>query len=109
MKLKVYSLFDSAAGAYTQPFFMHNDGLAIRAFSDNVNADNNNVSYHPDQFTLFQVGEWDDISGEIVEISPKKNLGHGLQFKQPSSEQKSYDAMMEKIERLEKFVKEVVK
>jgi hypothetical protein len=81
MKLNVYSIFDSAAKAYTSPFFMHNDGLAIRAFQDNVNAEQeNNISKHPDQFTLFKIGEFDDATGEI-KTDVVKSLGTGLEYK----------------------------
>jgi len=81
MKLNVYSIFDSAAKAYTAPFFMHNDGLAIRAFQDNVNAEQeNNISKHPDQFTLFKIGEFDDATGEI-KTDVIKSLGTGLEYK----------------------------
>jgi hypothetical protein len=81
MKLNVYSIFDSAAKAYTSPFFMHNDGLAIRAFQDNVNAEQeNNISKHPDQFTLFKIGEFDDSTGEI-KTDVVKSLGTGLEYK----------------------------
>ena len=82
MKLNVYSIFDSAAKAYTNPFFMHNDGLAIRAFADNVNSEQeNNISKHPDQFTLFRIGEFDDASGEI-KTDIVKSLGTGLQYQE---------------------------
>ena len=81
MKLNVYSIFDSAAKAYTSPFFMHNDGLAIRAFQDNVNAEQeNNISKHPDQFTLFKIGEFDDSTGEI-KTDVVKSLGTGVEYK----------------------------
>jgi hypothetical protein len=81
MKLNVYSIFDSAAKAYTSPFFMHNDGLAIRAFQDNVNAEQeNNISKHPDHFTLFKIGEFDDVTGEI-KTDVVKSLGTGLEYK----------------------------
>jgi hypothetical protein len=80
MKLFIYSLFDQAAKAYTRPFFLQNDGIAIRAFQDQVNAkEPNNVSEHPEQFTLFCIGEFDDSNGDITpEIS--RSLGNGKQF-----------------------------
>jgi hypothetical protein len=60
---------------------MHNDGLAIRAFQDNVNAEQeNNISKHPDQFTLFKIGEFDDATGEI-KTDVVKSLGTGLEYK----------------------------
>jgi hypothetical protein len=102
MKLKVYSIFDSAAKAYVQPFYMHNDGLAIRAFMDNVNSkEENNISKHPDQFTLFQIGEFDDTSGKIDSIDPK-SLGNGLEFKNDEA----LDKMSALINKLEKYLED---
>jgi hypothetical protein len=103
MKLNVYSIFDSAASAYTQPFFMHNDGLALRAFSDNVNAETpNNISCHPDQFTLFKIAEFDDSSGEIEKITPK-SLGNGLELKKPDETLATIETLINKVEN---FIKE---
>jgi len=94
MKLNVYSIFDSAAKAYTNPFFMHNDGLAIRAFSDNVNSEQeNNISKHPDQFTLFRIGEFDDASGEI-KTDIVKSLGTGLQYQEKTGLDESQAALI---------------
>jgi len=94
MKLNVYSIFDSAAKAYTNPFFMHNDGLAIRAFSDNVNSEQeNNISKHPDQFTLFRIGEFDDASGEI-KTDLVKSLGTGLQYQEKTGLDESQAALI---------------
>jgi len=67
MKIKIYSIFDSAASAYIPPFYMQNDGLAIRAFQDNVNAkEENNISRHPEQFSLHRLGEFDDQTATIT-------------------------------------------
>jgi hypothetical protein len=94
MKLNVYSIFDSAAKAYTNPFFMHNDGLAIRAFSDNVNSEQeNNIAKHPDQFTLFRIGEFDDASGEI-KTDIVKSLGTGLQYQEKTGLDESQAALI---------------
>lgn len=80
MKLAIYSIYDTAAKAYTRPFFLQNDGLAIRAFQDQVNAQEaNNISEHPDQFTLFKLGEFDDLSGDILDTA-NESLGNGTQY-----------------------------
>lgn len=66
MILKIYSIHDQAAQAFITPFFMHNKALAIRAFSDNINSkEENNISKHPEQYSLFCLGEYDDIKGTI--------------------------------------------
>lgn len=81
MKLHIYSVYDQAAGAFITPFFQQNDGLAIRAFQGLVNSDDkNNVSQYPDQFTLFKIGEFDDLEGNIIGTDPI-SLGLALTYK----------------------------
>lgn len=81
MKLNVYSFFDSAAQAFTQPFYMHNNGLALRAFADNVNAkEENNMSIHPEHFTLFKLGEWDDKSAKMEMLEAPQQIAIGVEL-----------------------------
>lgn len=79
MKLYAYSLFDSAAHAFTTPFFVHSDGLAVRVFQDNVNSKNeSNISMHPDQFTLFKIGTFDDGTGHFQPLAAPESMQNGL-------------------------------
>ena len=71
MKLNMYSIYDTAASAYTSPFFMHNDGLAIRAFQDNANTAESQINKHPQQFHLYKVAEWDDSNASIKTLEPE--------------------------------------
>ena len=60
MKLKMYSIFDSAAAAYMRPFFVQTDSVALRAFQDlAINAEHE-VGRHPEHYSLFRIGEFDD-------------------------------------------------
>ena len=87
MKLHIYSIHDSAAQAYINPFFLHNDGLAIRAFQDNVNSkDESNISKHPEQFALFKLGEYDDSKGVIKAFDNPQHLAGGLEMVNPTPE-----------------------
>jgi hypothetical protein len=81
MKVNAYSIYDSAAGAYNTPFFMHNDAMAIRAFQDNANDNESMISKHPSQFTLFKVGEYNDEDGVFTLLVPHKALGDALTYK----------------------------
>lgn len=94
-------MYDSAAKAYTQPFFLHNDGLAIRAFQDNVNSDQEtNITKHPDQFTLFKIGEYEDQTGEIVKLDNLKSLGNGLEYKNIDETHDSMSLILQKLDKL---------
>lgn len=62
MKLLICSVRDSKADVFGVPFFMASRGHAIRSFSDEVNREaQDNIYYkHPEDFELFELGEFDD-------------------------------------------------
>lgn len=68
--LVVVSVFDSAVGAYGRPIFVPSTGVAMRSFSDEVNrADaDNGMFYHPDDFGLFHVADYNDSSGRFSSV-----------------------------------------
>jgi hypothetical protein len=72
----LYSIYDTATQAFMQPFYMHNDASATRAFSDNVNSNESTISKHPDHYKLYKVGEWDDQKGQLTALpSPTFVIG----------------------------------
>ena len=102
MKLSIYTIHDSAAQAYLAPFFLHNDGLAIRAFQDNVNStEENNISKHPEQFAMFKIGEMDDQTGVITAPPSPKHITGGLEVKNPTPE----DNILTEIKALKGYLK----
>ena len=104
MIINVYSFYDEAAQAYTTPFFMHNDGMAIRAFSDNINSkDDNNMTNHPEHFTLFRIATFDDKQGIITKEEPIAALGNGIQFKDAAPDQGDITLIHERIDELAKW------
>ena len=70
MELRVYSIYDSKAGAFNTPFFMATDELAIRAAKDTVSDKETIFHRHPDDFVLYQVGVFNNTTGEVVGYSP---------------------------------------
>lgn len=104
MKLQVYAIYDGVAGAFMTPFFMQTDGQAIRAFSDNLNSEDSMLAQHPADFVLYNIGEFDDSTGEIERPLVNKNLGNGLAMKEPR-ENKAVK-IDELIARLEKLIEE---
>lgn len=60
MLLRVYSLFDSKVGAYQSPIFRRSKLEAIRDFADKVNDPSNPLSRYSEDFTLFELGVFDD-------------------------------------------------
>lgn len=72
MKKNMYSIFDTKAKVYSDPFYTLNDSIARRMFENLVNDPQTDVFKHPNDFQLFLVGEYDDQTGKI----DQKNIVH---------------------------------
>ena len=70
MIFKMFGIFDEKAKAYKPPFFLPEEGQAVRAFGDAANNKELDVGRHPSDFSLWCLGTFDDNSGEVV--VPKK-------------------------------------
>lgn len=64
---KIYAVFDSKAGTYTPPFFQHQEAMAIRTFGDCCNDTGHTFGKHPEDYTLFNLGIYDDTTGTITQ------------------------------------------
>lgn len=82
MKIRIYSVHDQKAEAYLQPFFATTDGQATRTFSDYVQDPQTTFGKHPEDYTLFMIGTFNDQNSEIEKITPL-SLGNGIEFSQP--------------------------
>lgn len=79
MKQNMYTIYDAAAEAYLPPFFLHNKGQAIRTFTDCINDDNHQFGKHPQHYTLYYCGEFDDETGVTTGFPPAA-LVNGLEL-----------------------------
>lgn len=66
MLQKIFVIRDARAEVYLMPHFVRARGEAIRSFADAVNDDKTQLSKHPEDFMLFEVGEYDDNTGVIT-------------------------------------------
>lgn len=78
--MKMFSVYDSKVGAYLAPFFAKSAGEALRMFEDAVNSEGTLFANHPADFTLFEVGEFGELSGELMPREVKIALGLALDF-----------------------------
>lgn len=77
---KIFSIYDIKAGAYLNPFFMSSKGLAIRAFTDLVNDQTTQFNKHSEDYTLFEIGEFDDQSATIDTHKTPEPIGKAIEF-----------------------------
>jgi hypothetical protein len=75
----VFAIYDQAAKAYMSPFSFQSPGQAIRAFTDLANDQNTNVGKHPEDYSLFQIGSFDDEKGLLKDMK-HVNLGKAIEF-----------------------------
>jgi len=65
MKLNAYTIYDTASASYMRPFFSQADGQAVRGFKDIATDKDHEIGRHPEDYTLFRMGTFNDITGEL--------------------------------------------
>lgn len=80
MLWKIYSIFDSKVGAYGRPFFDHSKGAVIRSVSEAVNDKTNVYGKYPADFTLFELGDFDEHTCEFSLYAAPVSVGVLLEF-----------------------------
>jgi len=82
---KIYSIYDNKIASFGVPFFCPLREVAYRHMRRAVANPALDVSQFPSDFVLFEMGEYNDATGEFnAEVSPI-NLGPLTQFKETTS------------------------
>jgi len=79
MIILLFTIYDEKAEVYMPPFFVPTVGLATRAFTDCINSNDHQFGKHPADYTLFQIGTFDDADAAIINME-KKSLGNGVEY-----------------------------
>lgn len=83
MKQLAYAVRDSKAERFLPPFFAINRAVALRMFSQACTDTGHQFNQHSGDFTLFEVGTFDDETGSIASNEKgHENLGLAAQYKQ---------------------------
>lgn len=80
MLWKVFSIYDSKAAAYGRPFVDQSNGSAIRSVSEAANDKSTTLGKYPADFTLFELGTFDELSGKFDLLSAPFPLGCLIEF-----------------------------
>ncbi len=67
MKAQCYAIFDSCSGMYEKPFFSTADDLVRREFQDVATSADHIISKHPEHFSLWRLGNFDNLTGKIID------------------------------------------
>lgn len=63
MKYAVCAVRDRAVNAFNRPIYVPTVGVAIRSFTDEVNRKDSELANHPEDYDLYELGQWDDETG----------------------------------------------
>lgn len=75
-KLKMFAVWDNAVGAYMQPYAVETRGLALRSFMDAAGGSGDSpIQKHPEDFSLFELGTYDQETGRFENLTAPLNLG----------------------------------
>ena len=85
MIYSVFSIYDSKAEAYLPPFILPKQAQAKRAFADCVNSDSHQFGQNPADYTLFELGNFNDEDGQHLLHRANISLGNGLEFLEPDN------------------------
>lgn len=80
MKLKVYTVYDCKAECYLKPFYCLSKGEAIRSFTEIANDKSSQIGKYPEDFTLFELGEWCDSDAQFNLYKSSVALGCAIEF-----------------------------
>lgn len=78
MLLKIVSIYDGKAEAWMNPLVFQSNGQAIRSFGDAVNDSSSELGKHPEDYDLFELGEFDQLTGDIKKLKAPAHLAKGL-------------------------------
>lgn len=70
----VFSVFDSKAQAFLQPIFATTRGVCLRMFIAAVNDEAHEFHKFAGDYTLFELGEFDEATGKFVSKATPESL-----------------------------------
>lgn len=70
----LYAVYDSKVGAYGEMYTARSEGEALRIFADTVNHPETHWNKHPEDYCLFEMGEYDYTEGKINPHNTPKSI-----------------------------------
>ena len=85
MKVKVFTILDIKAESYGPPFTSQTTATGIRQFQELVNDHNHFFSKYPEDYELYELGEYDDDDASFHPHEVKKTLVRGSDCLNPGA------------------------
>lgn len=85
MLRKVYSLRDSKAQIYNEPFMQHTHGEAERTIRASLKKPDHLIAQYPEDYDLYYLGDYDDNSGTFKVLDTPQHIVKVVQLTQSPS------------------------
>lgn len=80
MILGIYAVYDSGVGAWMSPMYMRNRGEATRWWQEVCNNPESRLNKHPSDYTLFELGTYNDLDASFDLMCSPSKVGVALEF-----------------------------
>lgn len=70
----MFSVYDSPAKAYLPPFVADTEKVALRMFEAACRDSQHQFARFAEDYTLFLVGEFDDFTGQVIELTKVEKI-----------------------------------
>lgn len=84
--MKVFTVYDSKAEAFLPPFFTKTTAMAIRTFTSAATSTEHQFFQFGGDYTLFELGEFDERSAKFDMTDAPVNLGTALTYQRSSTD-----------------------
>lgn len=74
MKSNVYATYDTCAGIYSKPFTAQSDNEVVRSFGDIVKDKTHPIGQHPEHYSVWRIGSFNDQDAKLIPDNPKECL-----------------------------------
>lgn len=68
MKLRIFAIRDAKVDAYLQPFYAQTTAAGLRIWKDAVTSEGSGFARNPEDYMLFELGEFDQQSGKLTSL-----------------------------------------
>lgn len=76
----VFAIYDSKAKFFQPPFCAKTKGMVIRTFTDITNDEKHPINKHPEDYTLFEIASFDNLTGVYSPLKVHVSLGKAIEF-----------------------------
>lgn len=80
MIVNIYSVWDEATKAFLQPMYALSKGQIIRGITEACNDPKHDFHKYARDYTLFELGTFDDTNGKFDILSTPRSLGLLVEF-----------------------------